>query len=271
MSKAVFRDEQPVAWSYHHNTARAPFNMHGLNPPTYDVPPFKEDADAETVGLPTPDLPKRSFAEVVRARHSCRRFLPESLTLDALSTLLFAAYGVLGPVEMDGEFLERPVPSGGGLYPLELYVLVQRVDGLSEGAWHYVPLGHRLERVHEHALPRLLTAEMFLGQAYLSDASVIVVITSVVQRSLWKYEDRGYRYILLEAGHVAQNMNLCATAMDLASLNLGGFFDDNVLALLRADPDTEIAVYGMALGHPEVVTRVQARRPAEEVAAFRRY
>jgi SagB-type dehydrogenase family enzyme len=271
VSKAVFRDDHPIAWSYHYNTARSPYNMHGLNPPTYDVAPFKEDPDAETVELPAAKLPTMSFGEIIAARHSCRRFAAESLTLDALSTLLFASYGVMGSSEMDGEFLERPVPSGGGLYPLELYILVQRVDGLAAGVWHYVPLGHRLERTHEHPLPRLLTAEMFLGQSYLSEVSAVVVITSVVQRSLWKYEDRGYRYILLEAGHVAQNLNLCATAMDLASLNLGGFFDRDVLGLLRADLDSEIALYGIALGHPQTVDRMHARHPLEEVASFRRY
>jgi SagB-type dehydrogenase family enzyme len=112
---------------------------------------------------------------------------------------------------------------------------------------------------------------MFLGQPYLMECSAVVVISSVVERSLWKYEDRGYRYILLEAGHVAQNLNLCATAMDLATLNLGGFIDTDLLGLIQADPDTEIAVYAIALGYPEIVDRVQARRPAEGVAAFRRY
>lgn len=267
----MFREDHPTAWSFHNGTVRAPYNMHGLNPPTYEVPPFKENPDAETVDLPAPALPTRSFGEIIGARFSCRNFRPEPLALTALSTLLHASYGILGSNDLDGEFLERPVPSGGGLYPLELYILAQRVDGLSGGVWHYLPLGHRLERVHEHPLPRLLTSEMFLGQPYLIDCSAVVVITSIVQRSLWKYEDRGYRYILLEAGHVAQNLNLCATAMDLASLNLGGFFDRDVLGLLRIDPDTEIALYGVALGHPQPLDRMQARRPAEETASFRRY
>jgi SagB-type dehydrogenase family enzyme len=267
----VFRDDHPIAWSYHHETARSSFNMHGLNPPTYEVAPFKEDPDAETVELPQPAVPALPFAATVAGRYSCRRFLAEPISLGALSTLLYTGYGVHGSVEMDGEFLERPVPSGGGLYPLELYVLVQRVDGLAGGAWHYVPLGHRLERVHDHPLPRLLTAEMFLGQAYLADCSAIVVITSVVQRSLWKYEDRGYRYILLEAGHVAQNLNLCAAAMDLASLNLGGFFDRDVLGLIRAESDDQIALYGVALGRPEESEHVEARRPVEGDGIFRRY
>lgn len=267
----MFRDDHPAAWSYHNHTTRTPYNMHGLNPPTYEVPPFKETAHAETVQLPPPVLPAVAFDELVRARHSSRRFLPDPLALAELSTILHAGYGIVDTQDLDGEFLERPVPSGGGLYPLELYVLVQRVDGLAAGSWHYVPLGHRLERIHEHALPPLLSSEMFLGQAYLIDCSAIIVTTSVVERSLWKYEDRGYRYILLEAGHVAQNMNLCATALNVGSLNLGGFFDRDVLGILHADADTEVALYGMALGRPESDERMAARRPSEDVATFRRY
>ena len=98
---------------------------------------------------------------------------------------------MLGTIDLWGEFCERPVPSGGGLYPLELYVLTQRVDELFGGAYHYVPLTHTLEVVRPDPLPSLLTAEMFLGQPYLSAAAAVIVLTAVVERSLWKYEDRG--------------------------------------------------------------------------------
>jgi hypothetical protein len=112
---------------------------------------------------------------------------------------------------------------------------------------------------------------MFLGQPYLVNAAAIIVITAVVQRSLWKYEDRGYRYILLEAGHVAQNINLCAEGMGLASLNLGGFFDEDVMALLRLDQDREIVVYGVGLAkrQPRIVTNGGGRRrPMAQSAAI---
>lgn len=271
MSEHDFRDDHPAAWSYHHQSTRTPYNMHGLNPPTYTVPPFKELPDAPTLPLPPPALPDGGFDRLIRSRHSCRQFRPDELPLGALSTLLYAGYGVLGARDLDGEFLERPVPSGGALYPLELYVLAQRVGGLPGGAWHYVPLGHLLERVHDHELPALFTSEMFLGQAYLAQAAAIIVITSVVERSLWKYEDRGYRYILLEAGHVAQNLNLCAAGLELGALNLGGFFDRDVLGILRAEERTEIALYGVAIGRPATTDPMDARRPSDEAAVFRRY
>jgi SagB-type dehydrogenase family enzyme len=267
----MFREKHPIAWSYHRQTSRWPFNMHGLNAPDYETPAFKEDLDAEVIDLPEPSLPALALGEAIHARISCRRFLDSPVELTELGSLLHAAYGVLGSVELDWEFLERPVPSGGGLYPLELYILAQQVRNLSGGAYHYVPLGHRLEVVHHHPLPRLLTSEMFLGQPYLIEAAAIIIITAVVERSLWKYEDRGYRYILLEAGHVAQNLNLCASAMGLASLNLGGFFDEDVMRLLRLDLDREIVVYAVALGRSEPTDRGTLRRPSTDASPFRQY
>jgi SagB-type dehydrogenase family enzyme len=267
----MFRADHPLAWMFHRGTSRWPFNMHGLNAPTYEVPPFKENVESATVELEAPTLPQATLDRVLRRRSSCRRFEPEPIERTELGTLLHGAYGVLDTIDLWGEFCERPVPSGGGLYPLELYVLCQRVRGLEGGVYHYVPLGHRLEVVRPDSLPSHLTSEMFLGQPYLVNASAIILITAVVQRSLWKYEDRGYRYILLEAGHVAQNLNLCAEGLGLASLNLGGFFDEDVMALLKLDQDREIVVYGVALGRTAIDDRLERRRPPEAEAAFRRF
>ena len=143
------------------------------------------------------------------------------------------------------------------------------MDELVGGAYHYVPLTHTLEVVRPDPLPSLLTAEMFLGQPYLSAAAAVIVLTAVVERSLWKYEDRGYRYLLLEAGHVAQNVNLTATALGLGCLNLGGFFDEDVAALLRLDDD-EAAVRRRRRA-PESDSRLETRKATDEDAAFRRY
>ena len=267
----MFKKLHPTAWSYHRLTSRWPFNMHDLNAPTWETPRFKEDLEAETVELPRPDLPAAGLDEAIRGRLSCRQFLAEPIELSELGELFHAAYGVLDTIELWGEFCERPVPSGGGLYPLELYAISQRVNGLSGGVYHYVPLGHRLEEVRPDPLPSMLTAEMFLGQPYLIEAAAVLVFTAVVERSLWKYEDRGYRYILLECGHAAQNINLCAAASGLGCLNLGGFFDEDLSALLKLDSDHEIVLYGVAVGKPKTSDRVDVRAPTASDAAFRRF
>lgn len=267
----MFREEQPVAWAYHRRTSRWPFNMHDVSPRPGPSVQFKEDPEADTTSLPKPALPQLALGDALRRRSSCRRFAATSIDASQLGTLLHAAYGVLGTVELGGEFCERPVPSGGGLYPLELYLLTQRVDGLDGGVYHYVALTHELEAVRPDPLPSLLTAEMFLGQPYLVEAAALIVITATVARSLWKYEDRGYRYILLEAGHVAQNINLCAEALGLASLNLGGFLDEDVASLLKLDQDREIALYGVAVGRSDSGDRLQQRFPPEGARAFRQF
>lgn len=267
----MFRCDHPVAWAYHRNTSRWPFNMHGMNEPTRETPAFKEDFDAACVDLEPPRLPDIGLASALAQRSSCRRFAPTPIERAELGTMLHAGYGVLERAELWGEFCVRPVPSGGGLYPLELYVLAQRVQNMEGGVYHYVPLGHRLEVVRPDALPAHLSSEMFLGQPYLVQAAAIVVITAVVERSLWKYDDRGYRYIVLEAGHVAQNINLCAAGFGLATLNLGGFFDEDMTALLKLDADHEIVLYGIALGHSEVADRLEARRPTQADQAVRRF
>ena len=267
----MFRDEHPIAWAYHRRTSRWPFNMHGLNVETFETPQFKEDVEAETVELERPAAPGISLAQALQGRSSCRRFATDPMPVVQLGALLHWSYGILGVTELGHEFCERPVPSGGGLYPLELYVLAQHVDGLDGGVHHYVPLGHRLELVRPDPLPTMLTAEMFLGQPYLIDAAAVIVITAVVERSLWKYEDRGYRYILLEAGHVAQSINLCAEGLGLGSLNLGGFLDEDVMSLLKLDADHEIVLYAVAVGRPRTADRAERRFPPESDQAFRQF
>lgn len=267
----MFRTEHPEAWSFHQYTSRFPHNIHGLNPPTYEIAPFKEDFTSITVELPQPQPGSVPFGECICSRQSCRSFTGGGITTQDLSNILFAGYGITGKAELQGEFLERPVPSGGGLYPLELYIIVQTMNGLESGIYHYVPLGHFLETIQEVKLPTLLTSELYLGQPYLTTASIIIVMTAIVERSMWKYEDRGYRYILFEAGHVAQNLNLAATSLELGSLNLGGFFDEDVKKLLKLDGEFEIPLYSVAIGLPGTGNRAELRQPPIKDAKFRRY
>jgi SagB-type dehydrogenase family enzyme len=88
---------------------------------------------------------------------------------------------------------------------------------------------------------------------------MVVVITAVPGRSLWKYGDRGYRYLLLEAGHAAQNLNLAAVEAGLGCCNLGGFFDEELAGLLLVDTEEEMPLYAVAVGVPASSDRDEQR------------
>jgi SagB-type dehydrogenase family enzyme len=251
-----------TAWTFHRNTSRWPHNMYqgGERPP--DIPSFREYLEAPFVPLPAPDLPAIRLDEALARRATCRRYAPTSVDLASLGTLLAGAYGARGRTTFgDLEFIERPVPSGGGLYPLELYLLVDRVTGLTPGVYHYAVLGHGLEQLRSLHLPRQLVTDLFMSQPYAAEAAFVIVIAAVLERSLWKYGDRGYRYILLEAGHTAQNLNLVAGALGLGSANLGGFFDDDLCSLLGLFAGEELPLYGIAIGTPDGDDLTALRQP----------
>src|SRR5262249_37877029 len=152
-------------------------------------------------------------------------YLPKTMPLAAVSALAAAAYGIVELARLDdgGNFFRRSVPSAGGLFPLELFVFLQRVEGLSDGLYHYEVRGHSLELLGAHGPADL---EPFLyPYPFIRDANLVFAIAAVFERNQKKYGPRGYRYTLLGAGHVAQNVCLSAAELGLATLCMGGFED----------------------------------------------
>ncbi len=248
MNEFEFARDTPAAWTYHRRTARWLFNANGGG----DSPPFvpgREDGSLPWVPLPPPGKLGMELDAALDARVSCRRFRPDPLPLDALSTLLHGAYGIQH--RDGGPLLDRPVPSGGGLYPLELTLLVRSVEGLTPGVYHYVPAAGGVELMRSVDLPSTFVTYLFMGQPWVAEASVICVISLAGERSLTKYGDRGYRYALFEAGHVMQSLNLAAAALGLGCVNLGGFYDDELAALAGIEPDREVPLYCSAVGIPD--------------------
>ena len=258
----MFKTKFPLAWTFHRNTSRW---LHNLLEPADEPnpePAFKEYFGKTTLSLPEPVLPETSLREAVSARLSCRRFTGASLTLLQLATVLNTTYGIHSRSTLgDLEFLERPVPSGGGLYPLELYLLANTIEGVEAGVYHYAALHHTLEQIRSRPLTRSQVSRLFMGQPYVAEAAVVAIFTAVVGRSLWKYGDRGYRYILIEVGHAAQNLNLVSCALGLASLNLGGFFDADLATVLQLDLESEVPLYAVAVGVPASANRAELRQP----------
>jgi SagB-type dehydrogenase family enzyme len=220
---------------------------------------MKEYPAAQLRTLPKPGEVSLATGDAIARRRSCRQFAEQPLPLAELSTLLQSAYGLGEPYSNGGQVMfDRPVPSGGGCYPLELYALVRHVDGIPAGIYHYSARRHTLEALGPSPKPAELET-LFLNQPWVAKAHVIIVITAVASRLLHRYGDRGYRYLLIEAGHVGQNLALVANASGLGSLSLGGFFDDELSYMLGLDSAVELPVYCVALGAPDTADSAQAR------------
>lgn len=208
-------------------------------------------------GYPIIALPKTmsplglSLSEAITSRVSSRDMTPTTFSLSDLGTLLYYAYGVTGDRTQTGALRTfRVVPSGGGLYPLELFFHSTQADGLQSGLYHYNPLHHYLR----HVKVGEFTSDIADGTVYrelIEGASLVIFITALFERSIFKYRDRGYRFILLEAGHVAQNINLVTTALGLGCVNIGGYFDRHIDAFLGLDGVTHSTIYMIAVGRKE--------------------
>ena len=144
----------------------------------------------------------------------------------------------------------RSAPSGGALYPLELYVVARRVDGVAPGLYHFDPLRNCLERLRPERPDSELDGLSPYGELLRSSAG-FVAMTAMFWRSRFKYGARAYRFTLLEAGHVAQNMLLAVAALGLAAVPIGGFYDREVDSLLGVDGLYEASLYLLPLGAAE--------------------
>ncbi|MGH3003947.1 MAG: SagB/ThcOx family dehydrogenase [Gaiellaceae bacterium] len=213
----------------------------------------KRHSSAATVPLPPFDFPNVSLGQAVGARKSTRSFARAAIELEALGTMLHGAYGVTheldppAPAGASPPF--RTIPSGGGLYPLDLYVAALDVDGLPAGLYHFDPLRHLLERLRAGDLRGDLAAAV-VHDNVIAAAAAVVVVSAMFWRTRFKYGQRGYRFALIEAGHSIQNLLLTAAAFELGAVPLGGFYDGLLDDLLFFDGVNEAAVYAAAVGVP---------------------
>ena len=205
---------------------------------------YKRYATSGTIALPTSvTAVDVRLDDVIRARRSRTVFANAPIDLDDLSRLLALGAGVT----QDGDIPRRAAPSAGALYPIEAYPWLFHVDGVAPGLYHYAPLAHALEFVKVLDGWKDLWPVLDRG---LQDATpaVAFVLTARLPRVQSKYGERGYRFALMESGHIAQNLVLVATALGLNSLPVGGFFDAGLTHLLGIDGDDEVAVYVILAG-----------------------
>ncbi|NTX65589.1 SagB family peptide dehydrogenase [Myxococcus sp. CA051A] len=219
------------------------------------LPALKPRMTEAVVPLPRPDLKRLSqedapFTQVLERRRSLRTYGEPPISLEQLGELLYRAARTRRVLSTEhGELGERPYPGGGALYELELYLVVDRCEGLESGLYQYRSGQHELCKL----TPRTQQVEQLLEGAWHTLAregrpQVLLVITARFPRVFWKYQAMGYALILKNVGVLFQTLYLAATAMDLAPCALGGGDSELFARASGIPPLAEGAVGEFALG-----------------------
>ena len=207
---------------------------------------YKSYPSNKTIQLPCPFREATiSFTEVVKRRKSIRAFSNKALNKIDLAFLLWASTGIQ---RTEHEYEFRTAPSAGALYPIETYVAINKVEEIEKGIYHYNIKNHYLEEIKLGDFGDNL-AHAALNQKMCATSSVVFIWTAIFGRSKWKYSQRAYRYIYLDAGHIGQNLALAAVSISCGSCHVGAFFDDEINAMVGIDGVEESAIYLSVVGH----------------------
>ena len=208
---------------------------------------YKHYPEAKKIPMETPATQGGApLWTTIAARRSVRNFKNEPMSEHDLSQLLWATQGITKK-EMDFEF--RACPSAGALYPVETYLVLNNVGNIDAGIYHYTIPDHSLEQLQIGDF-RLKIVQAALDQDMAYSANAVFVWTALFARAKWKYEQRAYRYVYLDAGHIAQNLALAAVGLNLGTCQIGALYDEEVNALLGIDGEEESILYMSVVGHP---------------------
>ena len=190
-----------------------------------------------TIQLPEPNFTNKSLEECMKDRRSIRQFKDQTLSLEELSNILWAAQGI---TKEETGF--RTAPSAGATYPLYIYFATK------QGLFVYLPKDHSIKKTIDKDL-RDKIAQAALDQMFIADAGMVIVITAIFENTTARYGERGIRYVYNEVGHCAQNIHLEAVALGLGSVPVGAYHDDELKQLLKLDKEEPL--YIIPVGHPE--------------------
>ncbi len=199
------------------------------------------DMEKNHISLPIPaTIGSITLEESIARRRSIRKFSDDSLSLSQISQLLWAAQGITNAEGL------RTAPSAGALYPLEIYLLAEKVAGLQKGLYRYIPIGHKLLWLSQPDAFREL-ADSVAYQQWVGNAAAALAITAVYERVTRKYGERGVRYAHIEVGCAVQSLYLQAVSLGLGTTVIGAFEDQEIsrlLALQKGEHPLAILPFG---------------------------
>ncbi|MDD4137669.1 MAG: SagB/ThcOx family dehydrogenase [Methanoregula sp.] len=218
----------------------------GLPQPPLEMP---VDRERPVIDLPPPsslDIPPTDLQTAIENRQSTRFYLHEPMTTNELSFLLWCTQGVKRVHGTQATF--RTVPSAGARHAFETFLLINTVEGLEPGLYRYLALTHQLQQLDtDPTLPHRITTACF-DQQFITRSGAVFLWTAVPYRMTWRYGERGYRDLHLDAGHVCQNLYLAAGAVGCGVCAIAAFDDDAMNGLLGIDGKDQFLIYLATVG-----------------------
>ena len=206
----------------------------------------------EQIALPavaTIPLPEISLHQAISQRRSLRKYSDAPISQEELSFLLWSCSWARDFRSNERvEITLRNVPSAGARHPLETYLYIRRVTGIKPGLYYYHPIKHLLVLVQDGPGIERKIVEGCFHQEMTTLSAVTFIWTAVPYRTVWRYEQRSYRYLYLDAGHAAQNLHLAAEAIDGGACMIGAYLDEMMNAALGLDGKEEFVIYIAAVG-----------------------
>lgn len=218
------------------------------------APPLEKPfpKDGPFIVLPDPDIlqvPPLDLREAIEGRRSLRHYTREPLTIEELSYLLWCTQGIIQV--QDPFYTLRNVPSAGGRHSFETYLIINRVTGVNPGLYRYLAFSHRLLEVDTRLGIADTAMNACLGQAFVRSSAVTFFWACVIYRMAWRYAERAWRLVHLDAGHVAQNLYLAASQIGGGACAIGAFDDQLAADLIGIDGVEEFVIYCASVGKKE--------------------
>lgn len=220
---------------------------------TLPPPIFKRNEEAQRLLLPRCfEFPQAQFHQVLFRRRSTRSYLPEPVSIQTLSTLLFLVASPLGIADAGelGYVQMKSSASGGARHETEFYIAALNVHGLSPGLYHYCGLDHSLEYIPTEDFSAEQLTALACGQTWVGQAAFVILLTCVTDRLMYKYRHpRTYRVMLLDVGHVAQTCLLTGQALGMGPFCTAAIKDTDIERFLGIQDSSEVAAYLLSFGH----------------------
>ena len=218
----------------------------GLPAPLLEKP---APLDSHPIPLPKPGdivVPPRELRRTIEERRSVRHYARDPLTFEELGYLCWCTQGI---VDVKAPFYTlRNVPSAGGRHGLETYLLINRINSLKPGLYRYLPFSHSIATIDTTSGISDAIMSACLGQVFVRSSAVTFIWSAVIYRMAWRYSERAYRLVHLDAGHICQNLYLAAEQIGCGTCAIGAFDDRQIADILKIDGDEEFVVYCATVG-----------------------